>query len=179
MSSPDDPRADIFGPGGRLRLELFSQQAAASLQEALKQARLTQWDNVRSPHVFMGLLALPDPSLQAWADRCLTCWEGSLGSNLNDVLERFQELFQQDAVEGEAFLLLHREFLSDKVIILLREARQRAVQQNRRQVTSMDLLISLLSAPNSIVAECFERIGVPVVKLTEMAVLAEHPPRPD
>jgi hypothetical protein len=38
----------------------------------------------------------------------------------------------------------------------------------------MDLLISLLTAPNSIVAECFERIGVTAAKLTELAVMAEQ-----
>ena len=36
----------------------------------------------------------------------------------------------------------------------------------------MDLLITLFTTPNSIVAECFERIGVTAAKLTELAVLA-------
>jgi hypothetical protein len=40
-------------------------------------------------------------------------------------------------------------------------------------MTPMDLLISLLTTPNSIVAECFERIGVTAAKLTELAVIAE------
>jgi hypothetical protein len=38
----------------------------------------------------------------------------------------------------------------------------------------MDLLISLLTMPSSIVAQCFERIGVTAAKLTELAVIAEH-----
>jgi hypothetical protein len=38
----------------------------------------------------------------------------------------------------------------------------------------MDLLITLFTAPNSIVAECFERIGVTAARLTELAVLAER-----
>ena len=42
----------------------------------------------------------------------------------------------------------------------------------------MDLLISLLTASNSIVAECFERIGVTAAKLTELAVMAEQQRRP-
>jgi hypothetical protein len=50
----------------------------------------------------------------------------------------------------------------------------RAADHQRKQITSMDLLISLLTAPNSIVAECFERIGVTAAKLTEQAVIAEH-----
>jgi hypothetical protein len=57
---------------------------------------------------------------------------------------------------------------------LLREAYTRAVAHNRPTVTPMDLLITLLTASNSIVAECFERIGVTAAKLTELAVLAEQ-----
>jgi hypothetical protein len=38
----------------------------------------------------------------------------------------------------------------------------------------MDLLITLFTVPNSIVAECFERVGVTAAKLTELAVLAER-----
>ena len=36
------------------------------------------------------------------------------------------------------------------------------------------LLIVLFTASNSIVAECFERIGVTAAKLTELAVIAEQ-----
>ena len=37
----------------------------------------------------------------------------------------------------------------------------------------IDLLISLFTTPNSIVAECFERIGLSPGKLAELAVMAE------
>ena len=37
----------------------------------------------------------------------------------------------------------------------------------------MDLLISMFTTPHSIVAECFEKIGVTAAKLTELAVMAE------
>jgi len=89
-------------------------------------------------------------------------------------LGQFQELFHQEEGEEEAILALNREFLSDNVIHLLRESLQRAGEHDRKQITPMDLLISLLTAPKSIVAECFERIGVTAAKLTEQAVLAEQ-----
>jgi len=60
------------------------------------------------------------------------------------------------------------------VIRLLREAYARALDHRRCNVTPMDLLITLLTASNSIVAECFDRIGVTPAKLTELAVLAEQ-----
>ena len=83
-------------------------------------------------------------------------------------------MFHQEEGEDEAVLALNREFLSDNVIRLLREAQGRARDHHRNRITPMDLLITLLTAANSIVAECFERIGVTAAKLTELAVIAEH-----
>ena len=166
MASPDEPLDDIFQPGGRLRPDLLSDPAGAALREAVRFAAETRWDSVRSPHVFMGLLAVPDASVRNWGER--------LRADLPKLLGQFQELFHQEDGEEEAILALNREFLSDNVIRLLREAHGRAVDHRRTKITPMDLLISLLTASNSIVAECFERIGVTAAKLTELAVMAEH-----
>jgi ATP-dependent Clp protease ATP-binding subunit ClpA len=164
--TPDSPADDIFHPGGRLRPECFTETAGLALQESLRLARATHWDSVRSPHVFMGLLAVADPCVRNWGER--------LNADLPTLLRQFQELFHQDEGDRDAVLLLNREFLSDNVIRLLREAHERAVDHQRCHVTSMDLLICLLTAANSIVAECFERIGVTAAKLTELAVMAEQ-----
>jgi ATP-dependent Clp protease ATP-binding subunit ClpA len=166
MATPDDSLDDIFLPGGRLRLDCLTEEALQALREALRLARETRWDSLRSPHVFMGLLAVPDPSVVNWGER--------LQADLTKLLSQFQELFHQDEGEEEAVLVLNREFLSDNVIRLLREAHNRATDNRRSKITPMDLLISLLTAANSIVAECFERIGVTAAKLTELAVIAEH-----
>jgi ATP-dependent Clp protease ATP-binding subunit ClpA len=135
------------------------------LRESVRYARTTRWDSVRSPHLFMGLLAAPDPSIDCWGDR--------LGADLPQLLEQFAELFHQEEEDAESYLNLNREFLSDNVIRLLREAYCRALEQGR-PILPIDLLISLFTTPNSIVAECFERIGVTAAKLTELAVIAER-----
>src|SRR5688500_1016032 len=166
MAAAEPGREDIFLPGGQLRMECISEPALTVLREALKLARETRWDSVRSPHVFMGLLAVPDRSVRTWGER--------LGADLNRLLGQFQELFHQEEGECEALLVLNREFLSDNVMRLLRDAHARAKDHHRSAITPMDLLISLLTASNSIVAECFERIGVTAAKLTELAVLAEQ-----
>jgi ATP-dependent Clp protease ATP-binding subunit ClpA len=166
MATPDGSCDDIFHPGGRLRLDFLTEPATQALREALRLARETRWDSVRSPHVFMGLLAVPDASVRNWGER--------LQADLNKLLGQFQELFHQEEGEDEAILALNREFLSDNVIRLLRDAYNRAADHRRSKITPMDLLISLLTASNSIVAECFERIGVTAAKLTELAVIAEH-----
>jgi ATP-dependent Clp protease ATP-binding subunit ClpA len=169
MSTPDESLEDIFLPGGRLRLEWLNLSSIEALKEAIRLASETRWDSVRSPHVFMGLLARPDSSVQLWGER--------LQANLPQLLSQFQELFHQDEGEEEPYLTLNREFLSDNVIRLLRDAWQRACEHDRKQVTPMDLLICLLTASNSIVADCFQRIGVTAAKLTEQAVIAEHTAR--
>ncbi len=166
MATPEGSVDDIFLPGGRLRLECFSDEALHALREALRLARETRWDSIRSPHVFMGLLAVPDACIRNWGDR--------LQANLSMLLDQFQELFYQEEGEEEPVLVLNREFFSDNVISLLRDAYQRAVDHHRFKITPMDLLISLLAAPCSIVAECFARIGFKAVKLIELAVMAEH-----
>jgi hypothetical protein len=157
---------DIFLPSGRLRPDLLDEQTARVLREALAHTRATNWDSVRTPHLFMGLLAAPDSGVFKWASR--------LGADLPGLLDQFRELFLQQNGEPVPPLLLNREFLSDNVIRLLRDAQDRAAECGREHVTPMDLLITLFTTPNSIVAECFERIGVTAAKLTELAVLAER-----
>lgn len=157
---------DIFLPSGRLRPELLDEASTRVLREALAHTRVTNWDSVRTPHLFMGLLAAPDSGVFKWASR--------LGADVPGLLEQFRELFFQQNADSVPPLLLNREFLSDNVIRLLRDAHTRAIQYGRDQITPMDLLITLFTTPNSIVAECFERIGVTAAKLTEIAVLAER-----
>lgn len=147
-------------------MELLDDCATKAVQECLRLARETRWDSLRSPHIFMGLLAKPDVGVHKWGER--------LGADLPRLLVQFQELFHQEDGQCDAVLVLNREFLSDNVIRLFREAYQRATDNGRKRITPMDLLISLLTAPQSIVTECFERIGVTAAKLTELAVIAEH-----
>jgi ATP-dependent Clp protease ATP-binding subunit ClpA len=165
MDTPDAPADDVFLPGGRLRFDVLSEAAAAAIHESLRLARETRWDSVRSPHVFMGLLAAPDANVCNWGQR--------MQADLPKLLGQFQELFHQDDADDESVLILNREFLSDNVIHLLRESLGRAQNHGRSQITPMDLLITLLTASNSIVADCFERAGLKVAKLTELAVIAE------
>jgi len=170
MPEADGFLEDVFAPGGTIRESLFREEALAAMNESLAFARRTRWDSVRSPHVFMGLMQINDPCIQFWAER--------LGADLPRLVEQFEELFLHESGESEPMLRLHREFLSDNVIRLLRDSCSRAVEHQRDAVAPIDLLIGLFTAPHSIVAECFERIGVTAARLTELAVIAEqHDPR--
>jgi ATP-dependent Clp protease ATP-binding subunit ClpA len=166
MSIPDYPVDDVFLPGGKVRPGMLTPAAAKALEEAIRLARETRWDCVRSPHIFMGLLADPDPVVCDWGER--------LKADLPQLLGQFQELFHQETGDTAPVIALHREFMSDNAIRLLREAQVRATDHRRKCITPMDMLITLLTATNSIVADCFERIGVTAAKLTEQAVIAEQ-----
>src|SRR6516225_4707257 len=116
MAIHHGPSAEIFKPDGGLRFDILNDDAAQVLREAIRLARATGWDRLRSPHLFMGLLAVPDASVREWGRR--------LGTDPSNLLEQFQELFHR-ANDDDAAVLLNREFLSDNVIRLLREAYQR------------------------------------------------------
>ena len=165
MALPDDPADDIFLPGGRLRRTC--RRPAAALRESLAYARATNWDSVRSPHLFMGLLAVPGPRRANWGDR--------LGADLPGLLDQFRELFHQD--DGDAIPPL---LAQPRVPVRQRDPPAprgvpRAGDHRRRQHHADGPAHHACSpTPNSIVAECFERIGVTAAKLTELAVMAEQ-----
>src|SRR5579864_6993856 len=110
MATPDELADDIFAPGGKIRPDVLDDSTSHALRESIKYARSTRWDSVRSPHLFMGLLAAPDRSIHCWGER--------LGADLPRLLEQFAELFHQEEAESESYLNLNREFLSDNVIRL-------------------------------------------------------------
>ncbi|VTR99782.1 hypothetical protein [Tuwongella immobilis] len=165
MDNADPFNSDIFHPGGRLRLELFDETAITVLREMIGFTRSTNWDSVRTPHLFMGLLASPDDGIRNWGRR--------LRTDLPCLLEQFCDLFYQNVDDPDAIIVLNREFLSDNVIHLLRQAHHRCQQGNRSKILPIDLLICLFTTPGSIVAGCFEQIGMTAAKLTELAVMAE------
>ena len=161
----DHAEDDIFVLNGRLRPDVADEATERALRDSLGHARSTNWDSVRTPHLFMGLLGTPDSGVFQWAHR--------LGADTARLLDQFRELFFQES-DPVPPLLLTREFLSDNVIRVLREAYSRSKDYGRGQINTLDLLIILFSTPNSIVAECFERVGVAAERLTELAVAVEQ-----
>lgn len=156
---------DIFLANGQLRPDVLDGPMAEALEEALNITQTTHWDSVRTPHLFMGMLATPDLGLDTWVQR--------LGASRSKLLDQFRDLFHQDA-EPVPPMRLNREFLSDNVLRLLRDAYERARDTGRDYITQLDLLITTFSTPNSIVAECFERVGVTAAHLTDLAMQAER-----
>ena len=171
MATPDDSWTTFSCPAAGCACDLLTDRRRTALHESLRLARETRWDSVRSPHVFMGLLAAPDAGVRNWGER--------LGADLPKLLGQFQELFHQEEGErGGRAGPQPRVPLRQRHPPAARSATTAPPTTAASSITPMDLLISLLTAPNSIVAECFERIGVTAAKLTELAVIAEQHAEP-
>jgi ATP-dependent Clp protease ATP-binding subunit ClpA len=164
MTILNDSADSLFLPDGSLRQELLGEGAPAVLREAVRQAEETNWDSIRTPHLFMGLLAMPDAGIREWGKR--------LGASLPTLLGQFRDLFTQDARQ-RPIGRFSREFLSDDVVALLGAARSRAMSLGRSSLTPLDLLIALY-ATKTIVAECFERLGISAEQLVDLAIAAEQ-----
>src|SRR6266851_8931168 len=88
MAFPDESIDDVFKPSGGLRTDLLSDTAAKAVDESVRMARETRWDSVRSPHVFMGLLAACDPGVRDWGKRLGADYPGSWDSFRNCFIKK-------------------------------------------------------------------------------------------
>ena len=163
MTRPNDAD-NLFLTDGGLRPELLGEGVPAVLQEAVRQADETNWDTVRTPHIFMGLLAVPDAAVCDWGKH--------LQADLPELLHQFRELFRQGEGARRSITGFNRPFVSEQVILLLVEALGRAASRGRASLVPMDLLVAVFTT-NAIVTECFERIGFTAARLVDLANLAE------
>lgn len=166
MTAWREPGQDIFEPNGLLRNDLLQESTAAALRASLHEAQRTGWESVRSPHVFMGLLTINHPQIRDWVHR--------LGTDPKQLLKEFADLFRREGSESRMPRFVHREFISDSVIRILQQAWERSRLEQHPQITPVDILISLFTTPNCVVAECFERVGVTATRLTKLARQVEN-----
>ena len=165
MSQPTDD--DVFLPSGFVDREAFSPAAGAALDRAVEAARQTRWETVRSPHVFMGLVAVPDETIGHWGFQ--------LGVDLARVWGQFRRTFLLREAPVP-LVRLHREFWSRTAIEVLRLARNRCAKQGHHLISPADLLTSLLVRDGCVTA-AFAPSGLAVPVM--LAVLAEAEARFD
>lgn len=159
MSISDD-ETGLFLTDGTLRSELLGHGTSSIFQEAVRQANESNWDTIRTAHIFMGLLAASDPAVRNWGKR--------VGIDAPKLLTQFRELFHQNPCGRQPITDFRRPFVSDHVDLLLRAALDRAASRGRACLIPMDLLVVLFTT-KTIVAECFEKTGVSPARLVEIA----------
>jgi ATP-dependent Clp protease ATP-binding subunit ClpA len=155
---------DLFASNGWLRPEAVQESAFKALQRSVRWASETGWDSVRTPHLFMGLLSV--------ADRQVRDWCRMLGSDPDSLLLQFAAMFTQPCEIPGPLVRLHREFLSENALRVIRGAGERARLVGRSNIGIADLLIAMFSPSGSIVADCFADVGYPPERLVEFAMAA-------
>jgi ATP-dependent Clp protease ATP-binding subunit ClpA len=166
MPNTNDKPGDLFLPDGRLDVELFAAGVPKILAAAMQMTRKTCWDSVRSPHLFMAMIHEPDPALRRFARQAEVDFE--------QLQATFEAMFLQPGGPAKAMLALHREFLSDNLLRVLRAARERCESHGHRKITSIDLLLTLLTIPDSVVVECLRQLDMPVDNLIRSAENVEQ-----
>jgi len=165
MPSPSGKNDDIFAANGWLRSELLEETALKALQRAVCWASDTRWDSIRTPHLFMGLLSTSDRRVMEWCRM--------IGADADSLLLQFAALFTRTKRPPFAVVRLHREFLSENAIGVLRAASIRSLRCKHSHIRMSDLLVALFSPAGGIVAGCFADVGYPPERLAAMAVAAE------
>lgn len=157
---------ELFANNGWLRPEAVESSAFKALQNGVSWATDTRWDSVRTPHLFMGLLSV--------ADRRVREWCRMVGSDPESLLLQFAALFTQPPETPSPIVRLHREFLSENTLRVLRAAHGRARDAHRDRIRNSDLLVALFAVDRGIVADCFAEVGYPAERLEALAVTAEE-----
>lgn len=133
---PPQGHSDLFHPSGYLDLDMFSTQARGALDMAAESALTTHWEEIRSPHIFLGLLQLPQSKL-----------ESRLRHKGVDPL-KLADMFCQSVGKLPRLTLkkplLHREMISDNAMRVLRQAHAAAGKAGHAVIEEGDLLGTIL-----------------------------------
>ncbi|MCS7015355.1 MAG: hypothetical protein RMJ19_00015 [Gemmatales bacterium] len=159
MSRSNSPA--LFTATGRLCQECFTASALRALRAALDAAVRTCWPNIRSPHLFVGLLEEADEAVARWLE------QNQLQASV--LRQLFLELFDQSQQLPEPRLSLQQTSFSQHLLKILEQARQRALARGGLPITNADLLASVLSSSPSVVAECLRREGYDASRLVQSA----------
>jgi ATP-dependent Clp protease ATP-binding subunit ClpA len=141
---PSGPAADtqatesalsLFADDGELALAAFTPDCRSALGTASRLASEMGHEEIRSAHLFLGILTRPGSRLQPLIVRS--------GVQMSVL----REAFRRSLSGGPAALApcrLHRDYLSKNALSAIRRASARAQQRGGHTVTELDLLTALL-----------------------------------
>lgn len=146
-------RSDLMLPDGNLDLSCFDADSQAALEESTLMAYRSYWADLRSPHVFLGMLnrrrsqlakhlvaqRLIDPNVLA------TSFLTSLTNQVDASMRQPK---------------LHREFLSENALLTLRTARDFAREHDRELISEHDILSSILANESNVITTTLRKAGV-------------------
>lgn len=157
---------DVFAANGWFRSEAADDIAFKALQSASDWANNMGWESLRTPHIFIGLLSVADSRVREWCRM--------IGSDPDSLLLQFAAMFRQSSPADCPKVRLHREFISENALGVIRAAYERSRNEGRKRIRSSDLLVAMFSTSGGIVATCFADVGYPREHLAAFAAAAEQ-----
>ncbi len=159
--------ASLFAANGHLFVEPFTPRCWEALQTAREIAREGGWDNLRTPHLFIGLLLRPDCVIARWAEYT--------GLDLSKLADQLVILFQQESgFPRPSPVPLHREFCSNSFIKVIQEAYLRTGGKSRSKIAPGDIAAVILRDSDSVVHQSLMQAGLSCIDLATLLETAEQ-----
>ncbi|QVL33371.1 hypothetical protein KIH39_05510 [Telmatocola sphagniphila] len=156
----------LFAISGHLNRTLFSNDCLKALEEARHAARLGGWDNLRTPHLFIGILLQADQTIKLWAEYSKI--------DVRNLGEQLRLMFKESDRPRADAPPLHREFCSNGVIKMLQGSLERMRSQNRTIIHSSDIAVMVLSDVESVVYQTLKESGMNCRDLYTLLETAER-----
>lgn len=147
------PRDDLLLPDGNLNLDWFDADSRAALEEATLMAYRSYWADLRSPHLFLGVLNRRRSRLaQHLIALQLVDPNPFATSLLASLTNRPDASIRQPK--------LHREFLSENALLTLRTARDIADREDRHAISETDILSAILGNESNAITATLRKAGL-------------------
>lgn len=154
------PVAELISLNGDLNRDAFGPGCLAALEEAALLAYRSYWSDLRSPHLFLGLLThFGSPLAERLKERKLVDPE----QLANLMLAAFSNKSRIEAMQRKP--RLHREFLSENALKVLRTAANLAHAQGASQISEEDLLSAILRDEHGITTVLLRSVGLDPARL--------------
>lgn len=158
VESKESSNQNLFDRTGALELDLFETDLQDALRETALRTFQTNWSDIRSPHLFLGIALRANSRLERHCEQ----------SKYVEGAKLFQLILQSLSQTPKISLRipkLHREFLSQNALGVLRKAQQLSLNHNRKAVTERDVLEVILSDESNIVTLILKQLELVPEKL--------------
>lgn len=144
---------EIFREDGSLNKDLFDTSCYDSLKISGKIAMKMNWDSIRTPHLFLGILNRKGSGLQ----RCIGAM--NLGYDLQ---QTFLQTFWQTPLATPRVLALNKNTISENLKAVIRQGHSLARFANREKICECDLLEAMLSDSRNIIHQSLRQLGIDI-----------------
>lgn len=148
---------EVLLPDGRLNSDLFEAGCLAAVLISAEMAQRTYWDEIRSPHLFLGVLARPDGILAVALKG-----KGHDPQSLTDVL---YQLVGKPPRSVRSKPLVHREFVSDNALGVLQRAKGIARSAGRSRIGERDLLQAIIADESNYITQVLRQLKIDPLKV--------------